>query len=84
MSSADCERGFSQMNLYHSSGRNRLIVESVNNLLMLGINGPPIRDWNAEKYVISWLKAGKHGALDKPTGLAKNVHELPHSAKLFL
>jgi len=26
ISSADCERGFRQMNLYHSSGRNRLLV----------------------------------------------------------
>ena len=34
VSSADCERGFSQMNLFHTSGRNRLIVTSVNDLLM--------------------------------------------------
>ena len=28
ISSADCERGFSQMNLYHTSGRNRLLLNS--------------------------------------------------------
>lgn len=34
VSSADCERGFSQMNLHHTSGRNMLHVSSVNDLLM--------------------------------------------------
>jgi len=42
VSSAECERGFSQMNLCRSSGRNRLLVSSVNDLLMIGINGPPL------------------------------------------
>src|SRR5688572_5716872 len=71
VSSAECERGFSQMNLCHTSGRNRLLVSSVNDLLMIGINGPPLTAWNVEKYVISCLKAGRHGALDKATGLPK-------------
>ena len=66
IASADCERGFSQMNLYHTSGRNRLLITSVGDLLMIGINGPPLTKWNAQKWnVISWLKSGKHGALDK-------------------
>ena len=42
ISSAECERRFSQMNLNHISGRNRLLVTSVNDLLMVGINGPPL------------------------------------------
>ncbi len=33
VSSADCERGFSQMNLNHISGRNRMQVDSVKNEL---------------------------------------------------
>ena len=82
-SSADCERGFSQMNLYHTSGRNRLLVNSVNDLLMIGINGPPLALWNAEKYVIGWLKSGKHGALDKATGLPRAAEIASHSSKLF-
>jgi len=49
VSSAECERGFSQMNLYHTSGRNRLSVNSVNDLLIVGINGPPLEAWNANK-----------------------------------
>ena len=55
------------MNLYHTSGRgrNRLLITSVGDLLMIGINGPPLTKWNAQMYVISWLKSGKQGALDK-------------------
>ena len=84
VSSAECERGFSQMNLYHTSGRNRLSVNSVNDLLMVGINGPPLEAWNADKYVISWLKAGHHGALNKATGIPKKPVVVLPSAKLFI
>jgi hypothetical protein len=86
ISSADCERGFSQMNLYHTSGRNRLLVTSVNDSLMIGINGPPLNAWNVQKYVVSWLKSGRHGALDKATGLPKKVEIINHSgsATLFM
>src|SRR5688572_14864645 len=84
VSSAECERGFSQMNLCHTSGRNRLPVSLVNDLLMIGINGPPLTAWNVEKYVISCLKAGRHGALDKATGLPKKKEITKHSPKLFL
>lgn len=83
VSSADCERGFSQMNLYHTSGRNRLSVSSVNDMMMIGINGPPLAAWNSTKYVISWLKSGKHGALDKATGLPKKAIIVKHSSMLF-
>ena len=72
------------MNLYHTSGRNKLLVNSVNDLLMVGINGPPLESWNADKYVISWLKAGHHGALDKATGLSKVATVVKPSTKLFM
>jgi len=78
VSSAEC-----QMNLYHSSGRNRLAVMSVSDMLMIGINGPPIAVWNANKYVISWLKSGKHCALDKATSLPKAIEVPSYSSKLF-
>lgn len=83
ISSAECERGFSQMNLIHTSGRNRLLVTSVNDLLMVGVNGPSLEVWNADKYVISWLKSGHHGALDKATGLPKKDLIVKKSAALF-
>lgn len=83
VSSAACERGFSQMNLHHTTVRNRLAISSISNLLMISINGPCLREWNAKKYVLSWLKAGRHGALDKPTGKSSNIREVKEAAKLF-
>ena len=59
------------MNLYHTAERNRLITVTVNNIMVVGINGPPLSDWNVNKYVVSWLKKGKYGALDKATGQQK-------------
>src|SRR5688572_17647798 len=55
-SSAEYERGFSQMNLCHTSGRNRLLVSSVNDLLMIGINGQPLTAWNVENMLFLVLK----------------------------
>ena len=44
IASADCERGFSQMNLYHTSRRKRLLKTAVCDLFTTGINGPPLTD----------------------------------------
>ena len=71
------------MNLCHTSGRNRLLVTSVDDLLMVGVNGPLLAMWNAEKYVVSWLKAGSHGALDRVAGLPKKVETARHSSIPF-
>ena len=81
LSSADCERGFSQMNLYHTSGRNRLLVTSVDDMLVVGINGPNLAMWTAEKYVLSWLKTGRHVVLIKATGLPKKFENARHFSK---
>jgi len=83
VSSADCERGFSQMNLFHTSLRNRLNVSTIDNFMMLSINSPPLAAWDPTKYVVSWLKSGHHGALDKATGVAKKPTVPNHSSKLF-
>jgi len=53
-------------------------------MMMIEVNGHPLAVWNAEKYVISWLKAGRHGTLDKATGIGKKEEPVSHSAKLFL
>ena len=52
-------------------------------MLMIGVNSPPLTAGNAEKYVITWLKSGKHGALDKATGFPKKVETASQSSKLF-
>ena len=84
LSTAACERGFSQMNLVHTAGKNCLKTERISSLLMICINGSPVEHWNAKKYVLSWLKEGHHGAKDKPTGIAKSTSVLSNSAKLFM
>jgi hypothetical protein len=69
ISSAACERGFSQLNLHQTSLRNRLTVNRINDV-MISINGPPVAAFNARKYVVTWIKSGRHSAFDKPTGNA--------------
>ena len=71
------------MNLYHTSGRNRLLITSVGDLLMIGINGPPLTEWNAQKYVISWLQENMVHWTKPCTGLPKKVAINSHSSKLF-
>jgi hypothetical protein len=88
VTSADCERGFSQMNLCHNEcimyeSRNRLSTSTVSDLLMISINSPPIGHWNATTYVVSWLKAGRHRTLDAPRGVPKRQVESPIKCKLF-
>src|SRR4051812_14646943 len=56
VSSAACERGFSEMNLHHTVTRNRLHFQTVNDLMMISMNGPPLTKCNCRKYVLSYLK----------------------------
>jgi len=56
VSSAACERGFSQMNRPHTAVRNGLAVTTLSDLLIISINSLCLRDWNVDKYVLSWLK----------------------------
>ena len=42
ISSAECERGFSSMNLVHTSVRNRLAIETIQRLLFVKVNGPSV------------------------------------------
>lgn len=71
------------MILYHTSRRNKLMVTSVDDLLIIGTKSPVLALLNAVKCVISWLKTGKHGALGKSTGLSMTAELGSHSLKLF-
>ena len=53
VSSGDCERAFSQMNLHHTRGRNRLQIKTVRELMLANINDSAQVTMNAIKYVIS-------------------------------
>jgi len=55
VSTAECERNFSLMNLIYSSERNSLLTTTVSSIMMPSINGPPIALWKPNKYLKSWL-----------------------------
>jgi len=61
---AECERGFSQMNLIVSPTRNQLAVATVSSLLFAKLVGPPLKEFKPNPYVSSWLAMGKHDADD--------------------
>ncbi|KAL4121027.1 hypothetical protein QTP88_013612 [Uroleucon formosanum] len=52
-STAECERGFSLMNIICTDIRSRLTIQNISNLMMININGPPLSIWNPEDYVKS-------------------------------
>ena len=66
--------------ILHISDSNRLLTDTVSDIMMIY---PPLRSWNATKYVASWLKSGRYGALDKATGVCRKTEEPPTSTLLF-
>ena len=81
ISTVECERGFSAMNL--TDGRNHLHIPTLSNLLFISINGPPVHCFDAVKFAARWIKSQHHSALDKPTGKPLNLQEQSHSSHLF-
>jgi len=55
VSTAECERGFSAMNLIATDLRSVLLVKHISALMFIKINGPPLSQWRAENYVDTWL-----------------------------
>lgn len=54
-STAECERGFSVLNLICTDLRSTLSITNISNLMLININGPPLKLWSPESYVKSWL-----------------------------
>ena len=46
VSTAECERGFSKMNLICTPLRSCIRVEHMSSILFISIVGPPLREWN--------------------------------------
>jgi hypothetical protein len=63
ISSSECERGFSQINLIVTPTRASLSTKTVSNLLSIRIVGPPLRHFLPVKYVDSWFLRGHHSAV---------------------
>jgi hypothetical protein len=61
-STAECERGFSVMNLIATDTRSSLTTKHISNLMFLNINGPPIETFNPTSYTKTWI--AKHRSAD--------------------
>ena len=59
------------MNRQNTGDRNRLHPDTVSSLLTVAINGPPVELWDSKRYVLKWLRSGRHGSDDKLTGKAR-------------
>ena len=64
VSTAECERGFSQMNLICTPTRSLLTVPHMSALMFINTSGPPLAEWCPLAYVKSWLGKGRHAATD--------------------
>ena len=64
VSTAECERGFSKINLIFTPLWSCISVENISSLLFISIVGQPLREWNPLSYVQSWIDKGRHAATD--------------------
>ncbi|XP_021373041.1 zinc finger protein 862-like [Mizuhopecten yessoensis] len=51
---ADCERGFSNQNNTKTSSRNRLEGKTLNRLMLINIEGPPLREFDFGRALSVW------------------------------
>jgi hypothetical protein len=76
ISSSECERGFSPMNLIVTPGRSSLLVKTVTSLLFIINVGPPLTLFDATNYVKTWLLQGHHSELDTKSKIRKRTEEV--------
>ena len=55
MSTADCERGFSCMNRIVTAQRNRLKTVTIDYLIRVSVQGPPIEQFNFDHAIDKWV-----------------------------
>jgi len=51
-STAECERGFSLMNIISTDLRFAMLVKNLSSLMLVNLDGPPLRLWHPGPYVI--------------------------------
>ena len=83
VSSAECERCFSCMNLHDTDYRSRLNVVSLSALLFIRVNGPNPSSFDPTPYATKWLKAGGHSAVDTAKSKSDSEQHNPDIAALF-
>lgn len=74
VSSADCERGFSLMNVICSDLRSTLTVQHISNLMLISLVGPPVVRFNPDPYVKIWLRSNHRSADDTRTRIVQAKH----------
>lgn len=62
VSTAECERGFSKMNVVCSSLRTRLTVPHMSSLIFVSLCCPPVHLWEPLKLVKSWVALNRRAA----------------------
>jgi len=55
VSTAECERGFSRMNIICTELRSSLSISHMSSLMFIGLVGPPVALFKPLSYVKSWL-----------------------------
>jgi hypothetical protein len=73
VSTAECERGFSAMNIIITERRSSLLTEHVSSLMFIKLHGPPLEYWKPGHYVKSWL-ANHRSATDTRTRISVPTH----------
>lgn len=59
LTTVECERVFSKMNLVKTQGRNQLNVMTLDGLLQISLNGPSFGEFNYENAVLEWKSSKK-------------------------
>jgi len=79
VSTADCERGFSQMNVIMTPTRNSLTINRLSNLMFIKCVGPPLTLFKPLSYVKTWLVKG-HVTSDDIKARVRNVESVDSNA----
>ena len=74
-STAECERGFSHMNIIVSDTRSNLTIPHVSSLMFIKLHGPPISMWKPMFYAQTWLR-NHRSATDTKTRIAPSASTL--------
>ena len=69
-STAECERGFSLMNIISTDLRSTILVKNIASLMFVNLNGPPLKLWIPHDYVKSWLQSHRSAVDNK----SKEMH----------
>jgi hypothetical protein len=81
-STAECERGFSHMNIIVSDKRNSLLVSHVSSLMFIKLHGPPLSIWKPRDYAAGWLRLHR-SATDTQTRLVTHVSHVKSDIDTF-